>query len=106
MTTTIAPTATFKDILSNPEEVIPFLSHEDSKRILMEAILAYIDKTTDFETLLRVGELLTQYSKEQMTPQTAHALETLNTLSFCKENPCPMDTMDNTLINILEELVA
>ncbi len=105
MTTTLAYTATFSDILAYPEDIVNSLSTEDIKRILMETILAYIDKTTTLATLVTVGEQIRIHTTIQLEPQIAHALTRLNTLSFCKENPCPMDTTDNTLINILEELV-
>lgn len=84
----------FNDILINPIHNVPILSEKDIRIIIIEVILAYLEKKISLKTVAKVANLIKQYNKNVLSMNLKSDIEEIRSLSV----------IEDVLANILEDL--
>ncbi len=105
MNPTLSNQVTFKDILCQPDRVIPSLSQKEVQVILMETILEYINYATPINTLIKVASTIRQHYTQQLAPELATAIATIDTMDMQNESQTKI-SIDNQLVDLLELLIT
>ncbi len=86
---------TYKDILSTPQKFVPLLSEKDTKVIMIETILEYIENKIDLKTLVTVANSIKQFTNVPLAKDIQNTIDEINS----------MHVIDDVLVDILEELI-
>lgn len=93
------------DILSYPTTV-PALSPQDIRRIIIEAVLGYIDRRIDLKTLIEVAKLIDQHRDDKLPQETTKGIQKISSLEvFLQDKRYAIETVDDTLVDVLSSLI-
>lgn len=86
-------------VMVDPAKKVPSLLAEDIKLILVQAILAYIERKISFKVVLTVAKLIEQYSKIKLPITTDEAVKDIIELERHH------DVIEEILTDVLQDLV-
>lgn len=75
----------FEDVLTDEKRVVPLLVEREIREILVETILAYLDRTIRLELLLKVAASINTHKQASLSRTTANEIYEILSLNHVDE---------------------